>query len=347
MKKILSKEYLKRPNNFGTWYTFNINDEEFLQSRMYKGYSMLKEAKRGAEIPVTQCFATYFNCYERKKKLYFVFPLMPHDYYKVVGDFNSRFRNIQIRVVDDFSEDYFFVSHEGLYKDYLLQEKEILPEYKVLRKVSFSYPIFTFDFDEKFSEKAKKYLQYNLSILLRLMSIKEGHTLEITEDICTLEDLLEINNNSRDRYRSLSENLITITNLLNLDNPIVVNVIVISEYLYRQTSLITAVEKETDGGIYSIRFDKLKYRGNAYSIPKMKESYFNSKYQQHYFSTVEKYCISLLFTTSTRYKVFTTLEQVTDKIRELKEELGITDCIVSKKDMIKTNPRFKQIEVEI
>lgn len=210
---------VRMPNSYGfspgTLYGYNKNGIE----------DQFNVADITGQHAFITCFATYFSRY-KPQKLYYAFPCVPDYFPKVIDDLNGLFKNIKYEIIKEQTA---YLQLVKLSTNYWSELRTPLVYKLFAQKIdSGGIPVKKYllsnSFADGYTEQSKKFLQYNLSILVRMLSFPENYLSGYDEDKLPEEDyvdfLVRINNRNKG-YRTFSERTIyreTIESLDNIEN---------------------------------------------------------------------------------------------------------------------------------
>ena len=155
-------------------------------------------------------FSDCFDVYWRRStdaEFYFAFPLLPQWFDKVVKDFNTKFDNINIKIIKE--------------KDVTVLKKT--DDESDYTEVTLKSALFTIEFNKKYSYDAVEFLRYFIHHFLKMMSLTENYIPERYIDAAPkfgfVKSVLAINswNCKGNSYKSLSEYPIRLGEFLLMD----------------------------------------------------------------------------------------------------------------------------------
>jgi len=190
------------------------------------------------------CFDPYWgriNNLESPRKMYFAFPGLPLTFYKVVEDFNNKFKNIKIIVIYSREFNFYHTNRDF----YLSLEHYITPIENKPNSTSIpiAIPIFTIEFNPDYTKESTYFYTYLLHHFLRLLSYSErfiriDFNAVLNETKHPVYEVLNVNNKHKGG-RSLSDRYISRKNFLLLDNIEIANKASrFLEILYKRSILV-------------------------------------------------------------------------------------------------------------
>lgn len=191
-------------HELGTYYSFGDN------KRIINSFDNLLFTAN--DVKFAGCFSCYFTQYD--EKFTWAQPIVPFEINEIIENINKQYKNIKYIILKDKPVYLKVIRDSFTGGQYAKAVKE---ETDVKKKMA----LFTLELNKDYSPLAKKYMQYVLHHMMRMLSYTENAFITLDDKLNIknpLEDIIKFNNRATSKYRAVSEREIKIENLLYLDN---------------------------------------------------------------------------------------------------------------------------------
>lgn len=213
---------------------------------------------------VQKCYTLFQNTlYKPYYNYYFFFEAVPFWILDFIEELNSFFTNIKYEVIDNKEGRIITEDQWGSSVRYIRFDGSVPTD----KDIKVCCPLFTIKLSKGYSLIAKKFIYYVLHHIVRMFSITEDF---ISKDIMMnkpeniLDYLIELNNNYKKKYRTVSEIPLDRDYLKLLDDIELVNKTFPIDKFLTQTEIFKNLKRShyTDAELYEYVFLRFYYRYN-------------------------------------------------------------------------------------